>query len=109
VIVPASPIVPGNEDHRVLPIGERLAVDYVGAGAIANGIDDGSYPGGSGAVGASGMVRLDGGGNDPVHLIQLAIANVLSTSAGLGSTNPLDAPLVQYGPVHLWPATAQIA
>jgi len=56
------PIVPGNEDHRVLPIGERLAVDQVGAWTVANSVDDRRDPGGSGAVGICGMVGFEAGG-----------------------------------------------
>ena len=43
VIVPASPIVPGNEDGSVIPI--DLVAAILALGMVADGIDDGSDPG----------------------------------------------------------------
>jgi hypothetical protein len=50
MIVPASPIIPSDDDRGVLPIAERLSIDGVGAGAVADGVDNGSHPRGSATI-----------------------------------------------------------
>src|ERR1019366_3830023 len=65
MIVPASPVVPGDDDRGVGPVG-----------TVADGIHNRSYPGRSGTVGG---VRVIGGcaiGDDPAHGRQLAAGYV---------------------------------
>src|SRR5271157_169718 len=65
VIIPASPIVPSDDDGGVRPIL-----------AIANGIDNRGYPGGSAAVVALGVIGLGAVGDHPTHLRKLAVGDV---------------------------------
>src|SRR5208337_3377887 len=66
MIVPASPIVPSDDNGGVCPIL-----------AIANFVDNGGYPGGSAAVVARGVIGLGAVGDDPSHLRKLAVGDVL--------------------------------
>src|SRR5579859_5742431 len=66
VVVPASPIVPDDDDRGVRPVS-----------TTCNGIDDGSDPRGpSGSGGLTRVVGVRARGNDPTHLLQLTSGNV---------------------------------
>ena len=66
MIVPASPIVPRDDDRGVCPIR-----------AIANRVDNRCYPGRSAAVVAFGVIGMGTIGDDPAHLLELAVGDVL--------------------------------
>jgi len=77
VIVPASPIVPRNEDRCVLPISQRLAIDRIRALALTYFVDDGGNPGGPACVTVRPRVigvlsRRD----DPDHVLEFAGTDV---------------------------------
>src|SRR5580704_3567863 len=76
VIVPASPVIPSDDDRGVLPIGERLSLHGVGAGAVADGVDNGSHPGGSAAIVAAGVVGVRRRRSDPSQIVEIAISKI---------------------------------
>src|SRR5262249_14684452 len=71
VVVPPTPVVPDDEDSRVLPI-SRTAVAFA---AGSDGIHDRSDPGRS-ACPISRMVRILRGGNHPTYATQAALLNI---------------------------------
>src|SRR5258706_5483916 len=73
MIVPATPIVPGDENSGVFP------VDLTGlaaAGFAADGVHDSSDPGWSAAIGAASVVGLGSVGNHPAYCWELAVLDV---------------------------------
>src|ERR1700733_70920 len=64
VVVPASPVIPGDDDGRVLP-----------EGTLADGVDDGCYPGWA-VVLVAEVVGVLCGGNYPGDCRELSVLNV---------------------------------
>src|SRR5262249_22095655 len=71
-IVPASPIVPGDEYRGIVPVAARVA----GRG-ISDRVNDRGDPRWSAAVIAFRVVRILTGGNHPAHASKLTGADVL--------------------------------
>src|SRR6267378_1888039 len=65
MVVPATPIVPSDDDGSIRPIG-----------TATDGIYDGSDPGRPTCREASGMVRVLTGRDDPAHSWKLVVGNV---------------------------------
>src|SRR6202042_358286 len=65
VIVPPSPVIPGEQDRGVRPIL-----------AAADGVDDRGYPGWPTAVVAGRVVGIRAIGDPPTHLRQLIVGNI---------------------------------
>src|SRR5207302_9806021 len=72
MIVPATPIVPRDQDHGVIPI--ELSVRALRL--RADGIDDRGHPRWPRPIRLSGMIGLEAKRNDPVHLFKVALADV---------------------------------
>src|SRR5271165_2128097 len=74
VVIPASPIVPRNEDGRAVP---KAAPIGILARTFPNGVDNRSYPGRTASkAGISGVVGILSSGNHPGHVRELASADV---------------------------------
>src|SRR5215472_1940337 len=69
MVIPASPVIPGNEDGGCVPVAGAVRVL---ACAVADGVDDRCYPRGSATGVAFGMIGILSGGNHPGHLPQIA-------------------------------------
>src|ERR1700723_588049 len=72
VVVPTSPIVPGNEYGGVLPVAGTVVASRV----ISDGIDKGRHPRRPLAA-VDRMVRILSGGSDPTYLGESAVGDVV--------------------------------
>src|SRR5271166_5011898 len=94
MVVPASPIVPGDQDDGIVPI--KLPIRALRLGP--DGVDDGGDPGRPRTVSLSGVVGLETGGYNPAHLFEIALADIGENVGGVDAID--ETVLLPFRPVR---------